>query len=77
MVHEWMTTRFKRPIISFTLTTAYNSKLKGGDLMTLMIWFGYFGDDTPDNMLTETLVVPYTTKKGLRRSFYRKPKHKS
>ena len=35
---------------------------KGGDLKYRTVWVSYLEDDTPDNMLTETLVVPYTTK---------------
>lgn len=35
---------------------------KAGDLMYRTVWVSYLEDDTPDNMLTETLVVPYTTK---------------
>jgi len=34
----------------------------GGDLIYRTAWLGYFGNDTPDNMLTETLVVAPKTK---------------
>src|SRR5690554_2353046 len=46
----------------YVLNNYIQVQTKGGDLKYRTIWLGYLGEDTPDNMLSETLVTPYTTK---------------